>query len=114
MTAPVRLWYALRVVDFEETVAFYRDTLRLPIVDGWHDDRSRGVVFAIGESARVEIESASTPSRPAHIALELPDRHVLEALAVNIGGAISKHSRGHHGFTTFDPSGTEIYLWSEK
>jgi hypothetical protein len=44
MTAPVRLWYALQVDAFEETVAFYRDALALPIVDGWRDDRSRALL----------------------------------------------------------------------
>jgi catechol 2,3-dioxygenase-like lactoylglutathione lyase family enzyme len=116
MTAPVRVWFAIQVAAYDETVAFYRDALGLAAVDGWTDERSRGVVFAVGDSARIEIESVATPGPAPNIALELPDGDSLVALHIRLGVSepISRHARGHQAFTVHDPSRTEIYLWSEK
>ncbi len=36
---------------YDETVAFYRDGLGLPVLESWdRDDTDRGVLFAAGES----------------------------------------------------------------
>ena len=112
----VRLWFAIEVVAFDETVAFYRDALGLQAVDGWSDADSSGVVFAIGGSARIEIESADVSGPTSNIALELPDSQALAGVHERLHEPepIVRHPRGHQGFSVRDPSGTEIYLWSEK
>lgn len=112
----LRLWFAIEVLAFDETVAFYRDALGLQAVDGWSDAASTGVVFAIGDSARIEIESADVIGPPPNIALELPDGQALADLHARLREPepIARHPRGHQGFRVRDPSGTEIYLWSEK
>jgi catechol 2,3-dioxygenase-like lactoylglutathione lyase family enzyme len=112
----LRLWFAIEVLAFDETVAFYRDVLGLQAVDGWSDAASTGVVFAIGDSARIEIESADVTGPPPNIALELPNGRALADLHARLHEPepIVRHPRGHQGFSVRDPSGTEIYLWSEK
>jgi catechol 2,3-dioxygenase-like lactoylglutathione lyase family enzyme len=112
----VRLWFAIEVVAFDETVAFYRDALGLRAVDGWSDADSSGVIFAIGDSARIEIESADVSGPTPNIALELPDAQALAGVHDRLRESepIVRHPRGHQGFTVRDPSGNDIYLWSEK
>lgn len=116
MSLSHRLWVTIEGAAYDETVAFYRNVLGLPAVDGWHNESSRGTVFAIGDSARIEVESAESDGPPHSIALELPDRDALDALHRRLGATqpIAAHRRGHSWFIVRDPSGTEIYMWSEK
>jgi hypothetical protein len=115
---PVRLWAAVQVVDYDTVVNFYRCTLGLPIANGWADAASVGTVFAIGESARLEIESATSAGASVSIALEYPSLDALSAVHHRLRNSdvspIEQHSRGHHAFTALDPASNEIYLWSEK
>lgn len=123
MTTPYRLWHLIKAVEYDTVVEFYRDVLRLPITDCWDRDGSRGTVFGIGETGRIEIETAQSGEAaippearsacPLSIALEY--REGLDAVQRRLdpGQSIRRHERGHRGFTIHDPSGTEIYLWSE-
>jgi glyoxalase/bleomycin resistance protein/dioxygenase superfamily protein len=110
------MWAAVQVVDYDAVVWFYRCTLGLPVVDGWSDAASVGTIFAIGGSARLEIESATSPGAGVSIALEYPSLDALTEIHGRIRDAtpIEKHGRGHHSFTALDPASNEIYLWSEK
>ena len=45
---------ALTVDDFDEAMAFYRDTLGLPVDKEWHTAHGNGVVFAV-ERGTLEI-----------------------------------------------------------
>lgn len=133
------LWIPLEVADaagFEASARFYRDLLGLVEVDGWERDGERGAVYAAGETGRIEIvQPAPSPAVPAEhpdvspgppvgpIAFELPDRAAVDALferlrasdPVATGAAIppATFPRGHYGFTTADPAGCPILLWTE-
>lgn len=114
-----RLWLTFEVDDFGPSVAFYRDVLGLSEVDSWALDDEAGAVFAIG-AARVEIERPAASAKPgARAAIEYPDLDALEAAHRRVTELaqptpVLQHHRGHSGFTVHDPSGTEVYLWSEK
>lgn len=41
---------ALTVSDFERATALYRDGLRLPVLDQWISDNSKGILFGAGEA----------------------------------------------------------------
>lgn len=129
------LWIPLEVADpagFGATVGFYRDLLGLPEVDHWARGGERGAVYAAGGTGRIEIVRpagpGSGPARPGSgparhagippIALELRDRAAVDALheRLRTGRATTKPEtfpRGHYGFTTADPAGHPVLLWSE-
>lgn len=113
---PVRLWATVQVVDYDTVVSFYRCALGLPVVDGWTDESSTGTIFAVGDSGRLEIESATSSSGSVSLALEYPSVEALAAVHRRLRDAspIELHPRGHHAFTALDPAFNEIYLWSEK
>lgn len=112
--SPSALWLTIEVVDYEPTVAYYRDTIGLPLVDGWDRDGSRGAVFAVGGTGRIEVEEVAAAPTPPRLALEYPTVAALEALSGRTGGLVERHGRGHHGMSVSDPDGREIYLWSEQ
>jgi hypothetical protein len=110
------LWVAVQVVDYDAVVGFYRGALGLPVVDGWSDEKSLGIVFAIGASARLEVESSTTPGPTASLALEYASRSELSAVHRKLRDVtpIEQHHRGHYAFTALDPACNEIYLWSQS
>jgi lactoylglutathione lyase len=85
MTGPVReLRVALTVSDYEQALAFYRDTLGLPVVESWDTDEGGGAVLDAG-SATLEllspgqndvvdrVEVGERTSGPVRLALEVED-----------------------------------------
>jgi catechol 2,3-dioxygenase-like lactoylglutathione lyase family enzyme len=72
-----RLWLPFTVADLPAAVAFYRDRLGLPVVDGWSRDGEEGVVPAAGP-AFVELVAAGGPGT-GPLAFEVTD--VAAALA---------------------------------
>ncbi len=118
---PVALWLTIKVDDFEPAIAFYRDTLRLPVIDRWSADDGAGAVFAVGPASRIEVERSGRPTAGALAAVEYPGLDVLIAIHAHVTGIagasptpVIEHRRGHSGFSIRDPRGTEIYLWSEE
>ena len=46
---------ALTVEDFEQAVQFYRDRLRLAVVEEWQRPEGRGVIFSLGPQTTLEL-----------------------------------------------------------
>ncbi|HEX2499535.1 MAG TPA: VOC family protein [Actinomycetes bacterium] len=134
------LWIPLEVPDaagFRASARFYRDLLGLIEVDGWERDGEHGAVYAAGETGRIEIvrpapDQAEAPGEHpniapmppiAPIAFELPDRVAVDQLFDRLrashpaapGAAIppTTFTRGHYAFSTADPAGYPILLWTE-
>jgi catechol 2,3-dioxygenase-like lactoylglutathione lyase family enzyme len=111
-----RLWLPFTVADLSPALAFYRDRLGLPVVDGWRRVGEEGVVLA-AESAFVELVTPEEP-RPAPVAFEVADvdaafarmRPSAEELVV----APHRYPRGHYGFEVHGPAGATVMVWSER
>jgi lactoylglutathione lyase len=97
MTGPVReLRVALTVSDYEQALAFYRDTLGLPVVESWDTDEGGGAVLDAG-SATLEllspgqsdvvdrVEVGERTSGPVRLALEVEDSAETAKRLVNAG-----------------------------
>lgn len=119
------LWIPLGVPDgarFDASARFYRELLGLPEVDRWDRDGEQGRVYAAGGDGRIEIvhppqRSAVTPPGVPPIALELPDRALVDRHYDRLRNhAVTRPAafpRGHYGFTATDPAGHPVLLWTE-
>jgi len=112
---------------YEETVAFYRDGLELPLVDAWdrHPD-DRGSLF---QAAAGIIEVVARPVGPsthqwddrppqgASIVIEVDDlddahrRSVAKKLPLT--QPLTNQSWGHRSFCLREPNGLSLYIFSE-
>jgi lactoylglutathione lyase len=96
--SPVReLRLALTVEDYQGALAFYRDVLRLPVVESWEQPDGSGAILDAGhatlellsvEQAELvdEIEVGERVAGPVRLALEVEDS-VATAQALAAGGA---------------------------
>ena len=100
---------------YDETVAFYRDTLGFEIARSWdrpNDDR--GTVFRSPNGpGLIEIESGDKlPSIAGGFYIEVPDVDERYDRLRQAGAPVHKElgdtSYGHRNFKTIDPSGVEI------
>ena len=108
------LWLPYTVPDLAPALAFYRDRLGLPVVDGWSRDGEEGAVLAAG-SAFVELVSPEVPG-PVPVAFEVAD--VDAVLARMSSGDVlvppHRYPRGHRGFEVRGPAGATVMVWSER
>jgi catechol 2,3-dioxygenase-like lactoylglutathione lyase family enzyme len=106
--------------DYEETVAFYRDGLELPVAGGW--DRSaddRGTLFraASGIVEVIKLPSDREYTQPVGIwmAIEVDDIDAAYARIIERGlpvkDEIADQIWGHRNFSLVDPSGVEVLLF---
>jgi len=106
--------------DYEETVAFYRDGLELPVAGGW--DRSaddRGTLFraASGIVEVIKLTSGREYTQPVGIwmAIEVDDVDAAYARAIDKGLPVKEELAdqiwGHRTFSVVDPSGVEVVLF---
>ena len=106
---------------YDETVAFLRDLLELPIVTSW--DRAgdhRGTVFEAAGSGQIEVlEQLGLERRPSDTAsggpfaaVEVADVDALHRRVTANGVAthypLEDKPWGHRGFSVLDPNGVEI------
>lgn len=100
---------------YEETVAFYRDTLGLSIYRAWDREAGdRGTIF-IAPNGRglIEIEAGSQePVFAGGFYIEVADVEQWYQRVRNSGAPVVKElgltSYGHENFKTRDPSGVEV------
>jgi catechol 2,3-dioxygenase-like lactoylglutathione lyase family enzyme len=109
-----RLWLPFTVDDLAPALAFYRDRVGLPVVDGWRRDGEEGVVLA-AESGFVELVTPRS-SGPAPVAFEVPDVSAVFArmAGVEVVKPPHRYPRGHHGFEVRGPAGATVMVWSER
>lgn len=109
-----RLWLPFTVDDLAPALAFYRDRVGLPVVDGWRRDGEEGVVLAAG-SGFVELVAPRSPGS-APIAFEVPDVSAVFARMgdVEVVKPPHRYPRGHHGFEVRGPAGATVMVWSER
>jgi predicted enzyme related to lactoylglutathione lyase len=111
-----RLWLPYTVEDLPAALAFYRDRLGLPVVDGWRRDGEEGAVLAAGPSF-VELVSPRQPG-PVPVAFEVSDVDAAFARVRPAGeevvAAPHRYPRGHRGFEVRGPAGATVLVWSER
>jgi catechol 2,3-dioxygenase-like lactoylglutathione lyase family enzyme len=109
-----RLWLPFTVDDLAPALAFYRDRVGLPVVDGWRRDGEEGVVLG-ASSGFVELVTPRSPG-PAPVAFEVPDVSAVYARmsSEEIVKAPHRYPRGHYGFEVRGPAGATVMVWSER
>jgi lactoylglutathione lyase len=118
---------ALTVNDYEEAVAFYRDTLGLPQLEVWESPQGRVTlldagratleVLEEGHAAEVdEIEVGRRVAGPVRLALEVDDsagaaERLVEAGATHVGGPVETPWR-HRNVRVQAPDGMQLTLFT--
>lgn len=110
--------------DYERDVAFYRDTLGLPIVSDYDDGHKRGTMFAVNEAATLELMGAPAgqaqhkpPPTGVRIKFRVADVDVLferlRAQGAQITEALEARPWGERSFGLRAPDGMLIYVYTE-
>jgi catechol 2,3-dioxygenase-like lactoylglutathione lyase family enzyme len=114
--------------SYEETVAFYRDGLRFPILDSWDregDDRGTTFVAASGlievlerpASAEAEHLFDSRPPQGAFMVIEVEDVDAFHDQLMGRGIAVERgplnQSWAHRSLLIREPNGLLLYFFTE-
>jgi catechol 2,3-dioxygenase-like lactoylglutathione lyase family enzyme len=120
--------FAYFTPKYEETVAFYREGLELPVIEAW--DRAsddRGTLVG-ADSGVIEVLSLPRSSHPDHLWDARPPQGafmVIEADQVEslyqhaverglpIQQALKDQAWGHRGFCVREPNGLTLYFFAE-
>jgi lactoylglutathione lyase len=118
---------ALTVADFEASVAFYRDGLRLPELEIWEAEDGHGILLEAGRAtielidenhARAvdEIEVGRRVAGPVRLALEVDDslasaEPLVDRGAEVLGGPVETPWR-HRNVRLRAPDGLQLTLFS--
>lgn len=125
---PVReLRVALTVEDYDEAVAFYRDTLGLPQLEVWESPQGRVVLLEAGRATLElleeghaadvdEIEVGHRVAGPVRLALEVDDsagtaERLVGAGAEHVGGPVETPWR-HRNVRVQAPDGMQLTLFT--
>lgn len=114
--------FVMHSVDYSSTVAFYRDGLELPIIDGWDrgpDDK--GTLFGAG-SGIIEVIALrsgreSVSLKGGFILFEVENVTAFYNRVREKGLPIKRELKqvpwGHHDFMLTDPNGIVVGLFSK-
>lgn len=119
--------FAFFARDFDRSVSFYRDTLRMDYLSGWDRADGKGALLSAGGTAVVEIygpAEGKTYDGPPPVALNLALRvatraevdswHVrLVAAGANVAEPPVDRLWGHRSFVVRDPDGIPIHIYCE-
>lgn len=106
--------------DFDRSVSFYRDVLRLPVVASW-DENGRGIIFNAAGTGSIEIlEQVGTGAAPVpsgmKLSWEIDDIDAEIGRLADAGVAVveppSDRPWGHRNATIHDPDGLVISLFT--
>ena len=104
---------------YEETVAFYRDTLGLDVYRSWGRGKdARGTVFrSPNGSGLIEVEAGdATPSIHGGFYIEVEDVDAwyrrVQAAGCPVLKPLGLTDYGHRNFRVADPSGVEVTLFA--
>jgi catechol 2,3-dioxygenase-like lactoylglutathione lyase family enzyme len=116
----------LEALDFEETVAFYRDTLGLEQLDTWDRPEGKGALLRAGGGLievvdrlpRLPDRGGAPVARDARLAIQVDNmdaahRRLAEA-KVRILRGLTTQPSGHRTLTFLGPDGLPISLFSAK
>ena len=122
---PRELRVALTVEDFDQSAAFYRDGLGLPVVEGWSSAEGRGLVLSAGDAtlelvdeaqaALIDrIEAGGRVSGPVRLAFEVSDVQKSSAALQKRGAKAEKEvvrtPWGHLNQRLRPPDGPQLTL----
>ncbi len=109
-----------RATNYKTSVAFYRDTLSLPVDRAWDRGATRkGTIFVAG-TAFIEVlamDEAHAP--PEHIELYIPVADVdafaeeLCSRGVTLYSELADKPWGHRTVSVLDPDGVRVIAYSE-
>lgn len=108
--------------DYRASVAFYTETLGLPVVDSWDDEHEAGTIVQAFGDGQVEMfrhEGAGTPPRVsgAAIAWQIDgvDAEIerLRSAGVPVITEPADQPWGHRNATIEDPNGIRITLFED-
>ena len=120
--------FAYFTPKYEETVAFYREGLELPVIEAWDrapDDRGTLVGAASGVIEVLALPRSSHPdhlwdARPPQGAFMVIEADQVEALyqhaverGLPIQQALKDQAWGHRGFCVREPNGLTLYFFAE-
>jgi catechol 2,3-dioxygenase-like lactoylglutathione lyase family enzyme len=113
---------------YDDTVAFYRDALRFPILDSWdRDGEDRGTAFGVA-SGMIEVLARpaspdaehlfdALPPQGAFMVIEVDDvdafHDELAARNVPIERGVQDQSWGHRSLLICEPNGLVLYFFTE-
>jgi catechol 2,3-dioxygenase-like lactoylglutathione lyase family enzyme len=115
--------------EYDATVAFYREDLRLAVVESWDrgaDDR--GTLFAAASGLIEVVSRPKSPQTSSHLwderppqgafmVIEVPDVEKAYRLAVArrlpIQQELATRPWGHRAFCLREPNGLTLYVFSE-
>ena len=114
--------FSFHTMIYEETIAFYRDQLKLPVVKIWNRGfNDSGHLFKAASGLIVVLQSATKqidPLKDAVILVQVEDidRYYteLKERGVSIAQEIQKREWGHRDFKIVDPNGLLLGFYSEK
>lgn len=120
--------FAYFTLDYESTVAFYRDGLELPVIETWdRNPDDRGTLFGAA-SGMIEVlalpksgESShlwdDRPPQGAFMVIEMDQLEARYQRAVEKGLPIKQKLKdqdwGHRSFCVCDPNGLTLYFFRE-
>ena len=120
---------ALTVEDFDQSAAFYRDGLGLPVVEGWSSAEGRGLVLSAGDAtlelvdeaqaALIDrIEAGGRVSGPVRLAFEVSDVQKSSAALQKRGAKAEKEvvqtPWGHLNQRLRPPDGPQLTLFQTE
>lgn len=120
--------FAYFTPNYEETLAFYREGLGLPVIDAWDrtpDDRgtlfgaAAGVieVLALPDSGQSDHLWDRRPPQGAFMVIQVDHVESLYLRAVErdlpIQETLKEQPWGHRGFCVREPNGLTLYFFSE-
>ena len=119
--------FAYFTAIYDETVAFYRDGMNMPVVHSWNrspDDRGTLIAAASGlievlaqPHSDAEHLFDSRPPQGAFMVIELEDLEGAYQSALDnelpIQQKLGNQSWGHRSFCVREPNGLTLYLFSE-
>jgi len=113
--------FIFRAKDYEASVAFYRDGLKLPVIGSWdRGPAERGTLFqaacGIIEVLAFAPEDEYTPPQGVELAYEVDDvdrsyRRV-QKKGLSIRGELADKPWGHRAFSLIDPDGNKVILYT--
>jgi len=114
----------LRVIfiarDYEETVAFYRDVLELPVLTSWNEPPAPGTIFSVGgatlEVLAPSLEEVRTDPSGFRLLLRCTDPDALCQRLQDKGAGITvplvDRPWGYREFAVRDPNGIQVFFYT--
>lgn len=120
--------FAYFTSKYEETVAFYRDSLGMPVLEDWeHSAEDRGTLIGAA-GGMIEVLSWPTeralahqwdvrPPQGAFMVIEVEDLAACYALVkakgLPVTHELADQTWGHRSFCVTEPNGLTLYLFNE-